>query len=85
MSFLYGSRFFLQVLKLELAVYLFRFIMTEQEVKITFQVEQISHFCGSVVHSKEARWQDPLYYLHAIVVVTSAIAPQYNNGTSCVP
>jgi hypothetical protein len=40
---------------------------------MTFQVEQIFHFCGSVVHRKEARWQDPLYYLHAIVVVTSAM------------
>lgn len=39
---------FSQVLKPELAIYLSHFIMTEreEEVKITFQVEQIFHFCG---------------------------------------
>jgi hypothetical protein len=49
---------FSQVLKLELAVYLSHFKMTEreQEGKITFQVEQIFHFRNSVVHRKEARW-----------------------------
>jgi len=39
---------FAQVLKPELAIYPSHFIMAEreQELKITFQVEQIFHFCG---------------------------------------